>query len=151
MKKIFSAFRRWEGNPRNSQKVGSDSEPSWGRLQPNRRAERNFLWKRKCREAGGCFSCKKNGAKRTLLRHGGDRGNKFLWLSIESLQCIPLIFPLIKAFFENISLSAYVLKIRKVIKIVYKTCKGFAAFCIKNTRKKIFSKRRWHTAISMIY
>ena len=71
---------------------------------------------------------------------GGDEWNKFLWLSIESLQCIPLIFPLIKAFFENISLSAYVLKIRKVIKIVYKTCKGFAAFCIKNTRKKFFQK-----------
>ena len=28
IKKIFSAFRRWELNPRNSQKVGSDSEPS---------------------------------------------------------------------------------------------------------------------------
>ena len=28
MKKIFSAFGRWELNSRNSQKVGSDSEPS---------------------------------------------------------------------------------------------------------------------------
>lgn len=46
MKKIFLAFGRWELNPRNSQKVGSDCEPSWGRLQPNRRAERDFLRKR---------------------------------------------------------------------------------------------------------
>ena len=47
MKKIFLAFGRWELNPRNSQKVGSDSEPSWGCLQQNRWAEHNFLQKRR--------------------------------------------------------------------------------------------------------
>ena len=29
-----------------------------------------FLHKRRSKKAGGCFSAKKNGAKRTLLRHG---------------------------------------------------------------------------------
>ena len=34
--------------------------------------KRDFSRRRKCKEAGGCFSAKKNGAKRTLLRRGGE-------------------------------------------------------------------------------
>ena len=42
------------------------------RLQTNRQTERAFLRKRRSKAAGGCFSVKKNGAKRTLLRRGGE-------------------------------------------------------------------------------
>ena len=134
MKKVFSAFGRWELNSRNSQKVGSDSKPWRGRLQPNRHAERDFFQKRRSkadfaptrrrtvesfggggrrslaarkklvatarRPAGACnrtgapsgtfcerggareradglFFCRRQkqaGAKRTLLRRGGEGG-----------------------------------------------------------------------------
>ena len=72
MKKIFSVFQRWDLNLRNSQKAGSDSEPPQVRLQANRHAERGFWRKRRSKEAADIFPAKKNGAKRTLLRYGGD-------------------------------------------------------------------------------
>lgn len=53
-----------------SQKFGS--EPAQRvRLQTSNRCERSLLRKRRNKEAGRCFSAKENGAKRTLLRHGG--------------------------------------------------------------------------------
>ena len=56
------------------QKVGSEPKALCVRLQTHSRRERDLLRKRRSKEAGGCFSAKKNGAKRTLLRRGGDDG-----------------------------------------------------------------------------
>ena len=56
------------------QKVGSEPKALCVRLQTHSRRERDLLRKRRGKEAGGCFSAKKNGAKRTLLRRGGDDG-----------------------------------------------------------------------------
>ena len=59
----------------NSQKVGSDSESSRGRLQPSRRAERDFFVKEEKQGSGRMtFLHKKVEAKRTLLRRGASDG-----------------------------------------------------------------------------
>ena len=46
------------------------------RLYAVSRYERAFSRKRRSKAAGGCFSVKKNGAKRTLLRCGDPWGNR---------------------------------------------------------------------------
>ncbi len=61
------------------QKGGSDCEPPRGRLQPSRRAERGFLRKKEEQGSGRMTlfetaGKKSVGAKRTLLRRGGEGG-----------------------------------------------------------------------------
>ena len=73
-KRYFWLFEGESWTCSSSQKVGSDSKPSWARLQANRCAERDFFAKKE--EQGSkrmIFLQKKNGAKRTLLRRGRGR------------------------------------------------------------------------------
>ena len=51
--KISHIWGRRAAASRSSQKVGSDGAPPCGRLQPYRRAERDFLRKRRSKGAGG--------------------------------------------------------------------------------------------------
>lgn len=98
----LSQYRRSCCHSTEPQKGGSGREPLRERLQPSRQPDVLFLHKRRSKKAGGCFSAKKNGAKRTLLRHGvpGRIRTSGLWSRSPTLYPAELRVPV--RFFTSV-------------------------------------------------
>ena len=98
----LSQYRRSCCHSTEPQKGGSGREPLRERLQPSRQPDVLFLHKRRSKKAGRCFSAKKNGAKRTLLRHGvpGRIRTSGLWSRSPTLYPAELRVPV--RFFTSV-------------------------------------------------
>lgn len=98
----LSQYRRSCCHSTEPQKGGSGREPLREPLQPSRQPDVLFLHKRRNKKAGGCFSAKKNGAKRTLLRHGvpGRIRTSGLWSRSPTLYPAELRVPV--RFFTSV-------------------------------------------------
>ena len=72
-----------------SQKIGGGSAPLRGCSQSGRQAERDFLRKRRSKEAGGCFSCKEKRSKTSFAptwRRDGDSNPRSRFNGLHDFQ-----------------------------------------------------------------